>query len=262
MTPSTNMAATVDRTAQLQAYIMHHVTDSHEWVLPFLRVPLPGISLHGLMLLLGSFFLLVVFGVLYRKKDPVPHGLTNALEAFVVFIRDQICIPNLGDHAGRKLTPLFCTFFFFIFTLNLMGMIPLFVPATGNLGVTAALASLILLFMIGGSIYQNGLIGFIKCFAPPGVPWPILIILVPLEFIGMFTKAFALTIRLFANMLAGHIVIFSLLGLMYLFGAVALPALALAAGVYVLELMIAFLQAFIFTLLSSIFVGQLLQPAH
>jgi F-type H+-transporting ATPase subunit a len=143
-----------------------------------------------------------------------------------------------------------------------MGLVPLFVTARGNLGVTAALASVTLCFMIGGAIYKNGFVGFLKCFTPPGIPWPILIMLTPLEVLGIFIRTFALTIRLFANMLAGHIVIFSLLGLVYMFGWVAVPALALAVGVYLLELMIAFLQAFIFTLLSAIFMGLLYHPAH
>lgn len=262
MSAELQATASVDKTAQLQAFIMHHVADSHEWILPFTTIHLRGVSLHGLMLLLGGLFMLILFGALYRKHDGAPHGLTNALEVLVLFIRDQICIPNLGSKDGPRLTPLFCTFFFFVFMLNLMGLIPLFATATANLAVTTGLATLVLLLMIAGSIHHNGVGGFIKCFAPPGLPWPLLIVLMPLEFIGMFTKAFALTIRLFANMLAGHIVIYSLIGLVYVFGAWALPAVALAVGVYLIELLIAFLQAFIFTLLSVIFLGQMLHPAH
>ena len=203
-----------------------------------------------------------MFGVLYRKNDLVPHGLTNLLEVFVVFVRDQISIAGLGEKDGRKMAPLFCSFFFFILGLNLMGLVPIFRTATGNVNVTAALALITLTFMIFGSIYKNGFMGFVKAFIPHGVPWPLLFLLTPIEFIGMFIKAFALTIRLFANMLAGHIVIYALLGLIVIFGWVALPAMALAMGVYFLELFIAFLQAYIFTLLSAMFIGQMVHPEH
>ena len=192
----------------------------------------------------------------------MPHGLTNLLEIFVLFIRDQISIPSLGEKDGRRMAPLFCSFFFFILGLNLLGLIPIFRAATGNVNVTGALALVTLTFMIFGSIYKNGFMGFVKVFMPSGVPWPILILLTPVEFIGMFIKAFALTIRLFANMLAGHIVIYALLGLIVIFGWAALPAMALAMGVYFLELFIAFLQAYIFTLLSAMFIGQMVHPEH
>ena len=253
---------TSERMDALQAYIMHHVQDGHEWALPGVTLPVPGLTLHGLMLVIGAIFLLLLFTLGYRRQDKVPRGVGNVLELFVVFIRDQICIPNLGAKDGRKLTPLFCTFFFFIFMLNGMGLIPLFATATSNLGVTSALALITLGFMIIGGVVKNGPVGFVKIFVPGGIPWPILIMLTPLEILGMFTKAFALMIRLFANMLAGHIVIFSLVGLVYIFGWLALPALALAVGVYMLEILIAFLQAFIFTLLSAIFMGQLYHPSH
>lgn len=254
----------MDKTAAVNQYIMEEVQDSHEWmILPGHPIDLPSfLSLHGLMLIICASILLLLFGVLYRKKDIVPHGLTNLLEIFVLFVRDHISIACLGDKDGRKMAPLFCSFFFFILGLNLMGLIPIFRAATGNVNVTAALALITLTFMIFGSIYKNGLIGFMKVFVPHGVPWPLLFLLTPIEFIGMFIKAFALTIRLFANMLAGHIVIFALLGLVVIFGWVALPAMALAMAVYFLELFIAFLQAYIFTLLSAMFIGQTVNPEH
>jgi F-type H+-transporting ATPase subunit a len=256
------VAANAD--SEVQSYIMHHVADSHEWALPFgLHIALPPfLSLHGLMVVLCAAFLLILFGVLYRKEDPVPRGITNLLEVFVLFIRNQIVYPNLGEEDGRRMLPLFCTFFFFILGLNLMGLIPLFSTATANVNVTASLALITLFFMIFGAMYKNGPVAFFKSFAPHGIPWPVLIILAPIEFAGLFIKAFALTIRLFANMLAGHIVIFSLLGLVVTFGVYALPAVALALGIYVLELFVAFLQAYIFTLLSAMFIGQAYHPAH
>ena len=112
------------------------------------------------------------------------------------------------------------------------------------------------------NIYKNGLKGFFSALIPSGVPAPILIILLPIEFVGLLIKSFALMIRLFANMLAGHIVLISLLGVVVLMGAKALPAVLLACGIYFLELFVAFLQAYIFTLLSAMFVGSMYHPDH
>ncbi len=248
----------------LEQYIMHHVLDGHEWQLPFLPViHLPSyLSLHGLMLIFCSIFLILLFCGLYQKKAKVPHGLTNLLEVFIVFIRDEISISCLGEKDGRKMTPLFCTFFFFILGMNLMGMIPLFVTATANVNVTGALAVVTFCFMVFGAIYKNGIGGFFKAFIPSGVPAPILILLFPIELLGLFIKTFALTIRLFANMLAGHIVILSLLGLVVLMGLGALPAVALAVFINLLEVLVVFLQAYIFTLLSAMFIGQMYHPQH
>ncbi len=243
---------------------MHHVSNSHEWLVPFGRVHLPGfLPVHALMLIIGCFFLLLTFGVLYRKNAPVPRGLTNLLELFVLFIRDQICIPSLGEKDGRQMTPLFCSFFFFILCMNLMGIIPLFSAATGNVNVTAALASITLGLMIFGTIYKHGVRGFYHALAPAGVPWPVLILLVPIEFVSLFIKSLALTIRLFANMLAGHIVLFVLVGLIVLFGWIAaLPVAAMIVGIYFLEIFVALLQSYIFTLLSAIFIGLMYHPEH
>src|SRR3989338_8638937 len=185
----------------LGQYILHHVQDMDYWNMPFgPSIPLPGmLSMHRVMVILCAILLSLIFCVLYRKKDRVPTGLTNFLESIVVFVRDEIAVRCLGQDDGRKMTPLFCTFFFFILGLNLL---------------------------------------------------------------GLFIKSFVLMIRLFANMLAGHIVLLSLIGLVVILGAVALPAVLFAVFISLLEVMIAFLQAFIFTFLSAIFIGQLYHPAH
>ena len=248
----------------VKQFIMHHVADSHDWApLPYVHIHLPPpLTVHGLMLAIGAVILVFLFGVCYRRKDPVPHGITNVLELFVLLVRDQIALPYLGEKDGRRMTPLFCSFFFFILCLNLMSITPLFPAATANINVTGALALIILSFMIFGGMVKNGVFGFFKAFVPPGVPLPLLFLLTPLEIIAMFIKAGALAIRLFANMFAGHIVIFALLSLLFLFGLFALPVLALVIVVYFLELLVAFLQAFIFTLLSAVFIGQLYHPEH
>jgi len=253
-----------DKMAAVLAYIMHHAKDSTAWSpLPHMTINLPGgLTLHGLMMLFSAFILLLLFGVVYRRSAAVPHGWTNLLEFFVQFVGDQIAIPNLGEDDGRRFTPILCSFFFFILTMNLVGLVPGFAAATSNVNVTVALAFISLCFMIFGAMFRHGLLGFFKGFIPHGVPWPVLILMVPIEIVGLFIKAMALTIRLFANMLAGHIVIFSLLGLIVAFGLLALPAMAMALGIYLLELFVAIFQAFIFTLLSAVFIGQRYHPAH
>lgn len=248
---------------QLDQYVMHHVLDSNEWRLPFLSpIPLPFISFHGLMVILCAVFLIVLFLGIYRKGDRVPTGATNLLEAFVQFIRDEIAVPALGQEDGNKLTPLFCTMFFFILGLNLMGMIPIFGAATANISVTMPLALIIFYMMTVVTIQKNGVVGFLKTFVPSGVPVVILPLIFVLEVMGLFIKTFALMIRLFANMLAGHMVILCLLGLIVMFGVWAIPAIFLAVGISLLEVLVVFLQAYIFVLLSAVFIGQMHHPEH
>ena len=166
----------------LQAYINHHIFDSHYLEIPFLS-PFylgPYLSVHGLTVICWSTILIWIFCVLYKKNDPVPRGFTNFLEVLVVFIRDDISIAMLGEKDGLKFTPLFCTFFFFILGLNLIGLIPHISTATANINVTGALAFITLLFMIFGSIFKLGPVGFIKAFIPSGIPWPIAFLLFPI----------------------------------------------------------------------------------
>jgi len=130
-------------TFDLDAYIKHHMANGHEWNIPFLG-PIAlaePLSLHGLMLLIAAGIVFLLFGVFYNKEKRVPSGLTNLLEVFVIFIRDEIAVNALGKEDGRKLTPLLCTFFFFILVLNLMGLFPLFTTATANVNVTAGSAT-------------------------------------------------------------------------------------------------------------------------
>lgn len=238
--------------------------NSDEWHVPFLApVHLPVfLTLHGLMLIFCALILIVVFCRFYHYQDRVPSGLTNLLEAFVQFVRDEIATPALGQQEGERLTPLLCTLFFFILGLNLMGQIPLFESATANISVTAPLALITFYFMTADTIRKNGFGGFFRAFMPAGVPIIIMPFIFLMEFVSMFIKIFALMVRLFANMLAGHMLILSLLGLIVLFGWLALPAIILAVGVSLLEILIVFLQAYIFVLLSAVFIGQMYVPEH
>ncbi len=250
---------------KLDQFIMHHIMDSNQWHLPFGVVQLPGfLTIQKLILLLGAALLLFVFCVLYRKRDRVPTGLTNCMEVFIVHIRNDLAIEFLGEKDGKRLTPLFLTFFFFILILNFLGLIPIFpTTATANVNVTGALAFLTFTLMTAGGMLKHGPLHYIKLFVLPGVPAPLLILLTPLEILSVFIKSFALMIRLFANMFAGHIVILSILGLTVVLGKfVVLPAILMAVFVSLLEVFVAFLQAYIFTFLSVIFIGQIYHPQH
>lgn len=248
----------------VQAYMMHHMMDSHEWALaPHIHLPLPfHLTVNGMMVIGCAILMALVFGVTARRKQAVPTGLLSVLEFFAKYIRDEMVIPFLGEKDGRKMAPMFCSLFFFILVMNLAGLVPCFYSATANLGVTAALAVVTLGFMIFGGIYRNGLVAFCKGFVPPGIPKVMLVMIVPIEVLSMFIRTMALAIRLFANMLAGHLVIYSLLGMIVMFGFYAAPALLGALGIYLLEVFVAFLQAYIFTLLSAIFIGERYHPAH
>ena len=197
-----------------------------------------------------------------------PKGYANAIEAMVLYIRNEVILPNVGHH-GEGFVPYLLTIFFFILFANLLGLVPYMSTATGNIAVTATLA--ILTFLVieiaGMKALGKGYINTI-IFWPHDMPLmmrvPMSMILSPVELLGKFTKPFALTIRLFANMTAGHIVVLAFVGMIFTFHSfvVAPLPLAMAVAIMFLELMVAFLQAFIFTLLSSVFIGLVRESHH
>jgi F-type H+-transporting ATPase subunit a len=248
----------------LNHFVIHHLMNNSTWhpsFLPEISLPKP-LTVHSLMLLFCAGLLVLFIKIFYKQEQKVPTGATNALEAMVLFIRDDIAIANLGEEDGRKFTPLLCTYFFFILLMNLIGAIPFFASPTANINVTFALAIISLGFMTVGAIARNGWKGFFSAFVISGLDWPVQWFVFIFEIIGLFIKTTALTIRLFANMLAGHMVIFIFLGLVALFGIMALPAVVLAILISLLEIFVAFLQAYIFTMLSAVFMGQIYHPAH
>jgi len=197
-----------------------------------------------------------------------PKGLAGAIEAVILYMRNEVILPNVGHH-GEGFVPYLLTIFFFILTANLLGLIPYMATATGNIAVTATLAimTFIVIEVAGMRALGKGYINTI-IFWPHDMPLmmriPMSIILSPVELISKFTKPFALAIRLFANMTAGHIVVLALIGLVFTFQSylVAPAPLAMAVAIMLLELMVAFLQAFIFTLLSSVFIGLVRESHH
>jgi F-type H+-transporting ATPase subunit a len=218
---------------------------------------------HLIMLWLASIVLLVLLFAAVAKRSLVPRGLYNFMEVLVQFVRDEIAKKNIGEEDGDRFVPYLVSAFFFILFVNLFGLIPYAATATGNLAVTVAMAVFTFLITQYASIKAMGFGGYLKHLTG-GVPWPLWPIMIPVEVLGLFTKPFALTVRLFANMVAGHIVILSLIGLIFALGSqwVALGSVPLALGIFVLELFVAFVQAFIFTMLSSIFIGQGIAAAH
>lgn len=245
------------------AVIMHHATDQ-----PFLGLP----SKHFVFFLLAA--LLVVLGarlaIRSYRGNGVPRGFGAAIEALVLFIRDEVAEPSIGHADARKFTPLLCSFFFFILVAALLGLMPFSATSTGNLAVTMGLALVSFAAQQYAGISKYGVFGHFRNLVPPGMPKLLLPIMILVETIGVFTKPFALMIRLFANMLAGHMVITTLLVLIalmgemsWLGGALMAPvSLGLSLFIMLLEILVAFIQAYIFTLLTAIFIGMYAHPAH
>jgi len=210
---------------------------------------------------------LILFLTLARsyKKTGISHpkGLQSFLEPVILFIRDDIAIPNLG-HKYEKYMPYLLTAFFFILINNLMGLIPAPPPfggnVTGNIAITFILA--FCTFLV--TQFSGNKNHWRHVFATPGVPVWLLPIMIPVEIIGLFSKPFALMIRLFANMLAGHIVILSLICLIFIFNTLALAPVSIFFVIFMdfMELLVAFLQAYIFTLLSALFISLAVQEHH
>ena len=212
-------------------------------------------------LLLATVLLFLGFTALARtyKSSPnnLPKGVGRALEPLVIYVRDEMARPNIGEKKYKKYMPYLLSVFFLIFLLNLLGLTPLGLNVTGNISVTVCLALFTFLYVnfSGNADYWKHI------FWMPGVPWPMKIVLAPIEVLGMFTKPFSLLIRLFANITAGHSVVMGLIAVAFVMkqtlttpGAVGVSFL-LTLFLTVLELLVAFLQAFIFTMLSSLFIG-------
>lgn len=213
------------------------------------------------IILVVALLMLLLFGSMAKgyKNSMIPTGAGKIFEPLIIFVRDDIARPNIGANY-RKYMGYLLTVFFFVLFLNILGLTPFGINVTGNLAITAALAIvtfLITQFTANRAYWQH-------IFWMPGLPWPMKIILMPIEVIGMFIKPFALLIRLFANMTAGHIVVMSLIAMIYVFkniiAGVAFPVLTFV--LYLLEILVAFLQAYIFTMLSAVYFGMANEEHH
>jgi len=253
--------------------LAHHVTDQ----------PVFGVwSNHLVYVVLAALIVIVGSQAALRsyRGGRIPRGLGAAVEGLVLFVRDEIAEANIG-HDGRKFTPLLCSFFFFILIAALLGLVPLpgynagkwsysATTATANITVTMGLALVSFAAQQYAGITKYGAVRHFRNLIPPGLPWLLLPIMIPVEILSMFTKPFALMVRLFANMLAGHMVVTTLILLIPLLaqihwagGVVIAPvSIALSLFILLLELLVAFIQAYIFTLLTAIFIGMYAHPAH
>lgn len=283
--------------------MMHHVVDSNIWEFkPFGEIHLPefpplpfeiaghpidlSITKHVLFLMFAAVLTIVTMFIAARSTarleegEKAPGGLLNGIEAFYLYLRDDVVMANIG-RGGERFVPLVITFFFFILYANLLGLIPFGATATGNIMVTAALAIIALVVIETAGFIALGPLGYAKTvfFLPPGLPGPLkpvtLLIMAPVELIAKFSKIMALAIRLFANMTAGHFVILAFMGLILTYGsmvgqgifgttvgaATILGSMGLALFVMMLEIFIALLQAYIFAMLVSVFIG-LIRHAH
>src|SRR5467141_493838 len=253
--------------------IFHHVADE-VWVpLGFWigahHVDL-SITKHVINMWIAAGILLLVLAAGVRRRALVPKGGYNLLEMFVMFVRDEIAEKNIG-HTAPLYTPYLCSAFFFILFMNLTGLLPIpaiagkfpgISTATGNLGVTVVLALFTFVITQIAGMRAQGALGYWTHLVPAGVPKWLFPIMVPVEVLGLFTKPFALTVRLFANMVAGHIVIYFLIALTVLISPLIAPvSVAFALGIYLLELFVALVQAYVFTMLSAVFIG-MTQHAH
>jgi F-type H+-transporting ATPase subunit a len=280
--------------AQTVDIITPHITDAHTIDYPCLKAGLVceaelprwaplhigGLAVdmsptkHVVMLLLAALIccaLLIPAGQVrarYARGERRTGGLASAIEAVVLYVRQEVALPNVGEH-GERFAPFILTLFFFILFANLLGLIPYGSTATGNVSVTATLAIITFFVVEAAGIRAQG-IGYLSTIfywnKDLALPLRVLLFLImsPIEFFSKLTKPFALTIRLFANMTAGHIVVLALIGLIFIFKSIAigvLPAL-MATAIMVLELFVALLQAFIFALLAAVFIGQIRTAHH
>ena len=294
---------------QVGPNIIHHVSNS-DISHPLYHIPpLFGIDFsvtkHVLMLWIVALLVGIAVIIPVRKflstNKTAPSGWMNGIEAIVQFIRDSIVKPNVGPKWVMTWTPLVLTFFFFILFANGIGMIPIFdvlgafnrfvldvpasdsdnminnilhggVTATGNFNVTAGLATITFFSIMVAGTMAHGFINHWKNLAPHGLAWPIYIILIPIELMGLFVKPFALTMRLAANMTGGHIALLALLSLMAIFGemfhstiagvGVAFVSIPISVAISALEIIVVLVQAYVFTLLTAVFVGMAINVHH
>ena len=277
-----------------QIDITHHLANSHEIEIPiigvvelprFAPVHVGGLTLdfsptkHLVFMLLAAALVLLVFLTSARSiagaqaQGRPAKGFSGAMEATALYIRQEVILPNVGHH-GEGYVLYLLTLFFFILAMNLLGLLPGGATATGNIAVTAALAIIAFVVIEVSGMRTLGPKGYLQTifYLPTGLPGGIggsilkvllLVVMTPIELIGKLSKPFALAVRLFANMTSGHVLVLALIGLTFLFRSysVGAAAAALATCVMLLELFVAFLQAFVFTLLTSVFIG-LMRAAH
>jgi F-type H+-transporting ATPase subunit a len=197
------------------------------------------------------------------KKSLVPKGFSNFFEIIILFVRDEIVKPSIGNGYEAYL-PYMLTLFFFILVSNLFGLIPFSTTITANVAVTGTLAVISFIVTQYSGMKNHGVLNYLKGLVPSGMPVVILPLMAVIELIGLFTKPFALCIRLFANMVAGHIVIFSLVGLIFIMHTIYVAPVSVGFVLFIeiLELLVAGIQAYVFTMLTALFIGMAIHSDH
>ena len=213
-------------------FILEELTDS-------VIIPLPkvfGVDLSitkaVVVMWIASAILIALFAFAFRRRSLVPHGLANFLEMVIVFLYKDVFTPYLGEHA-RRFAPFLLTLFFFILVNNLLGLVPPNFKATANISVTSGLSVITFIVVIGSGIKRHGLKGYAAHFFPKGIPWFVLVILAPIEVLGLVTRHAVLAVRLFANMFAGDMVLLTMIGFIFLFESYAIAPFSLLGAVAV-----------------------------
>jgi F-type H+-transporting ATPase subunit a len=250
----------------LADWISHHLTH----VEPIEIFGFLGLSYHALSMFAAAALMLLIFPKVASDDGLVPGRFRSFWEVLLLFIREEVARPVLHERTDRYV-PVLWNFFFFILFCNLLGLVPARLPgfpgglicATGQIWVTGTLAVTAFLWYELAGVYEQGLVPYVKNIVPPGLPLPLIPLLFVLEIIGHFTKPFALMMRLWANMLGGHAVLYAIVGLVFVSGLKA-AGFAVLGGVaiMVLEIFVAFLQAYVFTFLVAVFLSGTVAPAH
>ena len=257
-------------------WILHHIVDGKELDFePFFTIHIPqfptlfGIDItptkHVIFMWLSALLVLITFTIVAKKykQSLVPKGIANFFEVFIIFVRDEIAQTTIGK-GYERFVPYLLTIFFFILFGNILGLIPFSATFTSNIGVTATLAICSFFMIQLGGIRRNGFFGYFKGLMPHGIPIPLIPLMAVVEVLGLLTKPFALAIRLFANMIAGHTVILALLGLIFFMGTIWVSPVSIlfTLFIYLLEILVALIQAYIFTMLTSLFIGMAVHQDH
>jgi len=206
------------------------------------------------------FILLTLAG---RSGKLVPKGIQNLMESMINFMRQSLIVETIGED-GMAWFPFIATLFFFILFCNLLGLIPRMFTPTSNINVTASLAVVVFICTQGAGIYRHGPLGYLKKFIPKGIPLWIVPIMVPIEIISQFAKPFSLAVRLFANMTAGHLVILVFLFMIIQFRSVIIAPFPLLMAVVMMafEIFVALIQAYIFSILASMYIAEAVHEEH
>ncbi|MBO8130599.1 MAG: F0F1 ATP synthase subunit A [Candidatus Marinimicrobia bacterium] len=253
------------------SFILEYLKDTKYYELFGHKIQLPqlppinilGISIdlsitrNVVLLFISSLIIFLSFYFSFRKEKLIPNRFALLLEYIIIFIRDNIVYPTLGRKLGDKYFPFIATLFLFIIISNLMGLVPFMASPTSNLSVTAGLSLVVFFVILYEGIKTHGLFGYFKSLIPGGIPFWLIPVMLPMEIIGLLIRVTVLAIRLFANMLSGHINIIILFFLVILTKSLLISPLALGIAIFVslIELLVAFIQAYIFSILSVMFIS-------